>query len=307
MRIQHLRECIRLSQTLNFTQTAREFFITQPVLSKHISALEENIGITIFARDQHGGAITKEGETFIRDAASIVERCDAAERRVSEANSGTREALTLGYLAGPSGSFLPRAVAAFSESRPDVTLNLVSLEFDEIIESIDTGRIDMGLTTSFNNNAAVLSGQYGWRPLFSDEIVLVTKRNHPLASRESVCVDDLAGETFICPAPQFMRRDHERIVQILDPIRGKVRFHRVLHDLESIPLVMATGDYVQLGFKHFECKFGPRFAYIPLRDCPNLRSQIGLAWKKERESKAILSFAKVLAEAFETVRPPLQA
>lgn len=306
MRIQHLRECIRLSQNLNFTQTAREFFITQPVLSKHVSALEKDLGITIFTRDQHGVSVTPDGESFIRDAASIVEKCDAAIRRVSEVSAGTWETLTLGYLAGPSKGLLPQAIASFSKERPDITLNLVSLEVDEILESMDSGRIDVGLTTSFNNSA-VLSERYGWRPLFADEIVLITKKSHPLAERDAVNVYDLIGETFVCPAPQFMKRDHEKISQILDPIRGKVRLHRVMHDLESIPLVMSSGDYVQLGFKHFERKFGPRFAYIPLTGCSNMRSHIGLAWRKERESQAILSFAEALAEAADQARPTPRA
>lgn len=222
---------------------------------------------------------------------------------MSEVSAGTRETLTLGYLAGPSRGLLPQAIASFSKERPDITLNLVSLEVDEILESIDSGRIDVGLTTSFNNSA-VLSERYGWRPLLADEIVLITKKSHPLAERDAVNVYDLIGETFVCPAPQFMKRDHEKISQILDPIRGKVRLHRVMHDLESIPLVMASGDYVQLGFKHFERKFGPRFAYIPLTGCSNMRSHIGLAWRKERESQAILSFAEALAEALSDAESP---
>lgn len=306
MRIQHLRECIKLSQNLNFTQTAREFFITQPVLSKHISALEKDLGITIFVRNQHGVTITPEGELFIKDAASIVEKYDIAVEKAHEANAGISQTITLGYLSGPSKGLLPRAIASFSKARPDITLNLVSLEVDEIIDSIDSDRIDAGLTTSFDNDA-VLSNRYGWRPLFKDEIILVAKRDHPLAKKDAVSIYDLAGETFICPASQFMKREYEKMERILDPVKDRIGFRRIMYDLESIPLAMASGDYVQLGFRHFERTFGSHFAYIPITDCANLCSYIGLVWKKDRESQAILTFAATLAEALETAKPSLPA
>ena len=68
MRISHLEECIDLANTLNFTKTAQNFYLTQPVLSKHISNLERELGIQIFVRDHHGVSLTEMGAMFVEDS-----------------------------------------------------------------------------------------------------------------------------------------------------------------------------------------------------------------------------------------------
>ncbi|MBQ9954613.1 MAG: LysR family transcriptional regulator [Eggerthellaceae bacterium] len=296
MRVQHLRECLHLAQTLSFTQTAREFFITQPVLSKHISQLERDLGAVLFLRDQHGVALTKEGEAFVEDAAGIVQRYDLAVARVKAISEGGQQSITLGYLAGASRPLLARAINLFAEARPDVELNLVALEIDEIPEAIDVGRIDVGITSSFNADFA-LSERYGWTPIFPDRIVLLARKDHPLAARESISISDLAGQRMAFQAPQFMKRDSERIAQILEPVLDGIELHRITCDLESIGLVIGTGDYVQIGFEHLRNRFGEQFAYIPIADAPGSQFHIGALWRKERESQAILDLSSSLLKA----------
>ncbi len=54
MNIDNLRECVDLARTLSFTQTAQRYFITQPVLSKHVANVEKELGIEIFLRERTG-------------------------------------------------------------------------------------------------------------------------------------------------------------------------------------------------------------------------------------------------------------
>ena len=68
MRIEHVEEFLDLAVTLNFTRTAKHFYITQPVLSKHIAGLEAELGSRLFNRDKTG----------IKDAGNF-NSCYAAE------------------------------------------------------------------------------------------------------------------------------------------------------------------------------------------------------------------------------------
>ena len=47
MNIDNLRECVDLARTLSFTQTAQRYFITQPVLSKHVANVEKELGLSL--------------------------------------------------------------------------------------------------------------------------------------------------------------------------------------------------------------------------------------------------------------------
>ena len=62
MRIDTLYEFILLATNLNFTDTAKSFFIAQSALSNHISKLERELGAKLFTRDNRSVALTKVGK-----------------------------------------------------------------------------------------------------------------------------------------------------------------------------------------------------------------------------------------------------
>ena len=64
MRIEHLREFRILASTLSFTEAARKSFVSQSVLSKHISAMEKELGHKLVTRSRAGVSLTPEGEVF---------------------------------------------------------------------------------------------------------------------------------------------------------------------------------------------------------------------------------------------------
>ena len=65
MRIDTLYEFLLLTSNLNFTETAKSFFVSQSVLSNHISGLEKELGIRLFVRDRHSVRLTEAGSLFL--------------------------------------------------------------------------------------------------------------------------------------------------------------------------------------------------------------------------------------------------
>lgn len=72
MRMDILKEFTSLARNLNFSTTARELYITQSTLSKHIALLEKELGAVLFARDSHKVELTEAGTLSLEDAAPIV-------------------------------------------------------------------------------------------------------------------------------------------------------------------------------------------------------------------------------------------
>ena len=67
-----LRLFISLSQTLNFTKTANEFYVTQPTVSNYITALESSLGVTLLKRNSHSVSLTPEGKEFVNYANQLL-------------------------------------------------------------------------------------------------------------------------------------------------------------------------------------------------------------------------------------------
>ncbi|MBQ9954612.1 MAG: LysR family transcriptional regulator [Eggerthellaceae bacterium] len=295
MKIEHMKEYVRLSQTLSFTQTAREFSITQPVLSKHVSNLERELGTKLLVRSQQGLSFTKAGETFAREAEGVVAEHDAALDHLRQVQAGINTSLTIGYLAGASKKMLPPAVMDFSQEHPDVSLKFISLEIDEILDAISSDRIDLGITTSFSNEPPDLS-TYRWRGLYPDHLALLVPESHRLADEMSVSITDAAGENILLTAPSFMTND-ERITAVLEPIRSTARLHRGALDLESSLAFMETGKYVAIALAHFANFLDEGYSYIPIKEAVDTRIEVGALWKAEAETPALKAFVQALASA----------
>lgn len=61
-----------LAQSLNFTQTASQQYITQPALSRSISSLEKELGIKLVNRTTHTVSLTPAGRVFAEECRKII-------------------------------------------------------------------------------------------------------------------------------------------------------------------------------------------------------------------------------------------
>jgi DNA-binding transcriptional LysR family regulator len=77
MRISYLNEFILLARMLNFSEAARLLDITQPALSKHVNALEQDLGTKLIDRSTRPLTLTKAG-SILYDEAVII--CDSYDR-----------------------------------------------------------------------------------------------------------------------------------------------------------------------------------------------------------------------------------
>ena len=75
-----LRLFVSLSQTLNFTKTANEFYVTQPTVSNYIKSLENSLGVTLLNRNSHSVSLTAEGKEFVNYANQMLDIQAEAEK-----------------------------------------------------------------------------------------------------------------------------------------------------------------------------------------------------------------------------------
>ena len=88
MELKQLQYFVSVFQTQNFTQSAREFFRTQPALSRSINALEAELGVKLFDRTTTPLSITPAGHHFIREAKELLYKEDQLLRSMEDYRSG---------------------------------------------------------------------------------------------------------------------------------------------------------------------------------------------------------------------------
>ena len=106
MNTEQLRYFVSVARYRNFTETAREFYVTQPAVTHQISALEREVGARLFLRTTRNVSLTRAGELFLEDAKRILDQEERALGRLRQLESSGCWELRIGYLNSPA-TFCP--------------------------------------------------------------------------------------------------------------------------------------------------------------------------------------------------------
>ena len=154
--------------------------------------LEHGVGVTLLDRDQSGVRLTPVGNTLQASAAEILQRAEAAILSAQQAERGEIGALAIGFVPSAALDFVPRIIVALKERLPDVTFTATEMMSYEIVEALQSGQLDIGLT-----HAQTTQGGLESQGAVSEPFVLAVPRNHSLATASLVTLPDLDGLAMI--------------------------------------------------------------------------------------------------------------
>ena len=293
MDIDRIRECVDLSKTLSFTQTSKNLFITQSVLSKHVSALERELGFPIFKRTKRSVALTPLGKIFVEGSIPIVAAYDAMIDQVHTAKDQLPTALRIGYLRGAIGSSIPLIQSIFATHYPDIDVDYITYEFCDLDEALASDAIDIAVGKLSKQSAL---SSYDYEVLFEDCYFAACDLRHPLSEKPSVAPSDFRGLTVALPASSFYTDDSETITAYLQPEAHQITIKHNVRDINSLPILAQSRDWIGITFGHLAHLYNDELALIPLEGL-DLSVSFAVVWKKERTNEAVRKWASIARAA----------
>ncbi|MDR2088252.1 MAG: LysR family transcriptional regulator [Clostridiales Family XIII bacterium] len=121
-----------VAKTLNFTETAKRFFLTQPAISHRINSLEKELGVTLLLRDSHNVTLTVAGLELLEYSNSILDLAEMAENRIRNIAKGRSGIVRLAAVSS-SVFELSECLSLFARAYP-----LVQVDIDFIAGSAQT-------------------------------------------------------------------------------------------------------------------------------------------------------------------------
>ena len=204
-------------RNLNLTEAAKALHTSQPGVSKAIIDLEEELGIEIFAR--HGKRlkrITEPGQHVLRSIELIMREVGNLKRigeQFSAEDSGT---LSIATTHTQARYVLPVPVAKLREAYPKVNVSLHQGAPDQVARMLIDEVAEIGIATeSLSGYTELLT-----LPCYEWQHVLVLPKDHPLAAKERLTLEDIAAEPIITYHPSFTGRtrvDHAFAQRHLTP------------------------------------------------------------------------------------------
>lgn len=196
MTLQEIRYFCVTAEVLHYTRAANLLYISQPSLSYAISKLEKELGVPLFEKHGKQVSLSKYGEAFLPYAQGVLRELSEGMERLSELRQPAAGIINLGYIYSVSFSVLPEFVNkfyAFQGSR-QIGFRFQQGMAGELLELIFNGSLDI-LIAGMTDEPDIASIDY--LPIYSQELFLAVPEEHPLASRTSVELGDLAGENFV--------------------------------------------------------------------------------------------------------------
>lgn len=194
-------QCFKVAaQYANFTRAAEQLYITQPALSRNISALEDELELLLFVRRNNVLSITPGGQLLYdwlcQEEQDFEQVLEAARR----ANAEPKQALHIGFVKSEMPTrFAADAVRRLRAMKPEVEIVITHYHSQELISRLEDHSMDAALMI---DSATQGKSRLVTRSLTSIQRCIAVSISHPLAARECVSLAELRRETFVSVKPQ---------------------------------------------------------------------------------------------------------
>jgi len=231
MEFKTLKSFVAVATLKNFSAAARALNTVQPAISRHVTDLEEELGVKLFWRTTREVKITPAGESLLFDAKKILANTAAARKRVLLAHQGKTGRLRIGYLGPACFTFIPKLVQSYISRYPEVEVSLREMTVRQQLEAFDAEDLDVGFSRSLpGSHRKDLAAE----DIYQDTLMAVLPENHPIAcqsSSEPIQIQQLAAESFIL----FSRKE---AAGLFDQIIGCFQKESVVPTITSQPEFM---------------------------------------------------------------------
>lgn len=207
-----LRYAVLAADMMSFSKAASFLNIKQATLSRNVLKLEHRLGLKLFERQTRGAVLTPAGIPIIDTARRILTEVDNLKSHARAIRNGDAGELTIGFSSSLTAGDLRFAIVEFQRRFPDVRLNGVERDRDFLHHALHAGVIDLAVVTGAFADPAVKR-----RSLWSERVLVVLPKGHPLTEAERVYWHDLRRETFVLgtqdPGPDLMRLLRARLAE----------------------------------------------------------------------------------------------
>ena len=182
-----VRYFVAVAEERNITRAAERLHISQPALSAAVRQLEQQLGVELLDRSDRVLGVTPAGELLLAEGRGLLSEADRVFEAVRGRDAAVVGRLRIGLTPTARYGVGPALLAACSSRASGVMLYPQEDTTGTLLRDVRSGRLDL----------AVLFCAPDGEPWIAEPAVVHLRSDHPLASRSSVALEELAGETLL--------------------------------------------------------------------------------------------------------------
>lgn len=184
--IKQIKAFLTLVEEDNFTRAAQKVHLSQPAFSNLISNLEQEIGYRLFDRDTRKVQLNKDGVHFIKLAKTFLYTYENTIKEIQSHADKSQAKFALAVMPSLVVQWVSQLLASFHHEHPKIRVELLDFQWDRCIQTILQGHAELALTANSPALAEISS-----ELLFKDKFYLICHKEHPLADKDVLELNDL--------------------------------------------------------------------------------------------------------------------
>jgi DNA-binding transcriptional LysR family regulator len=299
--LRELRLFLALAEELHFGRTAERLQLTPSRVSQGLRALEQKLGAQLVHRTSRRVELTPFGERFLADISPAYDQLAGVLERTNVAARSLEGTLRLGLLSGPAGGpHVVEIVREFEAIHPESNVEIIQMAWEDPVARLRDNDVDLIAS---------------WLPLAQPDLVvgptltrqprvLAMARDHPLAKRDAVDVEELADHRILRfeNLPQELR---EAVAPSRTPGGRPVPRTKIPigeRALLELPVRLARSDIVFPTVPSAAAYMGePDLVFVPIKGMPPIRS--ALVWRRPARDPKLREFIRVAREVLGRAKP----
>ncbi|MFZ3579581.1 LysR family transcriptional regulator [Virgibacillus sp. DJP39] len=277
MELRQLRYFMEVAEREHMSEAAVNLHVAQSAVSRQISNLEGELGVTLFEREGRNIKLTQIGKTFYTHTKLAMKAIDNARKQIDEYLDPERGTIKIGFPTSLSNHLLPNVISAFKDAHPNVAFHLRQGSYNFLIDSVKNDEIDVAFLGPVPKDDPEIESQI----LFTENILALLPISHDLAKRDSLFLTDLKNDEFVSFPKGFVL---EKI--IVDACRQVGFVPKVSsegEDLDAIKGLVSAGIGVTLLPESTFHESTPRMTVkIPIK-IPEVRRTVGVIKLKRKD------------------------
>jgi len=279
MELYQLRTFAMVADEGNLTRASKRLHTSQPAVSAHIKALEDELGVSLFIRTPKGMVLTADGVKLREHAGSVLSSVAEMEREAGQMRGVLRGTLRIGINAEPEMLQVAELFAEMQTQHPDLHLHLLQAMTGEVLDKLEEDELDAGF----------MYGEVESERIFFTELrqleMVVAGARHLQAEFDAASAQELGKYPWIitpedCPFHTISSRFFKR--------HGFEPQHAALIDDESIIKVMVKNGMGLSLLLRQEAMAGATEERLAIWDKEELRLQLSIACLQRRREEPML-------------------
>jgi DNA-binding transcriptional LysR family regulator len=280
----------------SYQKAAEQLYLPQSTVSNRIKQLERELNKLLFIRSKTGIQLTEEGHAFLPYAQRAVTSLEEGRLAVDQLNREQSGKLTLSCNNSLAGSLLPHVLAKFRADYPDISLHVLGCPTRDQIKKINYNEIRLGISR-YAVNIPTLT----FTNIFQEDVRLIVSRNHPLAKRQAVTIEQITAENLISLELDTLYRN------TLELTLGHLNFaHEIKYESNNLPLIK---NWIKDGYGVFlsgellfrEELLRQEVAAVPIEQNPFPADKVFLVYKKGNLNNLEQLFMQHITQTMQTV------